>query len=260
MSLSPRSLLTWVVISALHCWVILLVTNSPTFNRLSLFLNPFSTFTSSLSSSSQTPITAATPFLDAIKARRTYYALNKTLPISHGRITQIVEEAIQAVPSAFNSQSNRAVVLLGAEHDALWDIAADVLKNHVSEEQWDSTSQRIAGFKAASGTILLFADEKVMSASIANAPTYATQFPAWAAHSEGMLQLALWTALELEGLGANLQHYNPLIDARVTETWQVPASWRLRAQLVFGGRSSTGLPRQKSVRPVEEKLRVFGAE
>lgn len=98
-----------------------------------------------------------------------------------------------------------------------------------------------------------------MDSYIANAPTYASQFPTWAAHSEGMLQLALWTALELEGLGANLQHYNPLIDAGVAEAWQVPASWRLRAQLVFGGRSA-GLPRQKSFRPIEEKLRVFGAE
>lgn len=99
-----------------------------------------------------------------------------------------------------------------------------------------------------------------MDTYIANAPAYAAQFPAWAAHSEGMLQLALWTALELEGLGANLQHYNPLIDAGVAEAWQeVPASWRLRAQLVFGGGRDAGLPRPKSFRPVEEKLRVFGA-
>ena len=28
----------------------------------------------------------------------------------------------------------------------------------------------------------------------------------------GMLQLAVWTALAEKGLGASLQHYNPLID------------------------------------------------
>lgn len=92
---------------------------------------------------------------------------------------------------------------------------------------------------------------------IANAPAYASHFPTWAEHSEGMLQLALWTALELEGLGANLQHYNPSIDARVAEAWDVPASWRLRAQLVFGGRA--GVPGEKTFRPIEEKLKVFGS-
>ena len=30
-----------------------------------------------------------------------------------------------------------------------------------------------------------------------------------------MLQLVVWTALEAEGLGATLQHYNPLIDDEV---------------------------------------------
>lgn len=151
MNLSPRSLLAWAVISAVHCWIIVAVTNSTTFSSLSPFINPLSFFTSCSPFSS--PTAAATPFLDALNARRTYYALNKTLPISHDRITQIVEEAIQAVPSAFNSQSNRAVVLLGTEHDKLWDIVADVMKTHVSEDQWDYTSQRITGFRAASGTV-----------------------------------------------------------------------------------------------------------
>ena len=70
-----------------------------------------------------------------------------------------------------------------------------------------------------------------------------------------MLQLTLWTALELEGLGANLQHYNPLIDAAVTGVWSIPPSWSLRAQLVFGGRAAA--PGEKSFQPVEEKVRVF---
>lgn len=42
-----------------------------------------------------------------------------------------------------------------------------------------------------------------------------------------MTQFAIWTALEAEGLGANLQHYNPIVDQKVTATWDVPASWEL---------------------------------
>lgn len=72
-----------------------------------------------------------------------------------------------------------------------------------------------------------------------------------------MQQYALWCALEAEGLGANLQHYNPLIDKRVEEEWSVPESWELRAELVIGGRA--GEPGQKTFKPVEERFVVYGA-
>lgn len=74
-----------------------------------------------------------------------------------------------------------------------------------------------------------------------------------------MLQFAVWTALEAEGLGASLQHYNPLVDARVAEEWKVPVTWKLTAQLVFGGRASTEPLPEKTFLPLEEKLKVFGA-
>ena len=45
-----------------------------------------------------------------------------------------------------------------------------------------------------------------------------------------MLQFAIWTALEEEGLGANLQHYNPIIDAEVKEVFNIPDQYRLIAQ------------------------------
>lgn len=50
-----------------------------------------------------------------------------------------------------------------------------------------------------------------------------------------MHQFAAWTALEAEGLGANLQHYNPLPDQKASEIWGIPLEWSLKAQLVFGG-------------------------
>jgi len=31
-----------------------------------------------------------------------------------------------------------------------------------------------------------------------------------------------------------LQHYNPLIDEAVAKEWNLPESWKLRGQLVFG--------------------------
>lgn len=72
-----------------------------------------------------------------------------------------------------------------------------------------------------------------------------------------MLQFAVWVALEAEGLGANIQHYNPIIDAKVADEWKIPSSWKLAAQLVFGGR--TGPAGDKEFKPVEDKFKVFGA-
>ena len=72
-----------------------------------------------------------------------------------------------------------------------------------------------------------------------------------------MHQFALWTALEAEGLGCNLQHYNPLIDQRVRETWGVDTDWELNAQLVFG--KPEGKAGEKSFKGVEgERVRAFG--
>ena len=71
-----------------------------------------------------------------------------------------------------------------------------------------------------------------------------------------MHQFALWTALEAEGFGANLQHYNPLIDVKAKSEWNVPLTWKLRAQLVFGGKA--GEPGEKTFKPVEERLFVHG--
>ena len=70
--------------------------------------------------------------------------------------------------------------------------------------------------------------------------------------------IIVWTALEAEGLGANLQHYNPLIDAKIASTWNVPQTWSLKGQLVFG--KPVGQPGEKSFKPLEERVFVHGAK
>lgn len=44
-----------------------------------------------------------------------------------------------------------------------------------------------------------------------------------------MHQYYVWMALETHGLGANLQHYNPLIDDEVKKTFDLPEHWILKA-------------------------------
>jgi predicted oxidoreductase (fatty acid repression mutant protein) len=98
-------------------------------------------------------MSASKSFFDAVKERRTYYQLNKEAPISDKQITDIAEKAILHVPSSFNSQSTRLVVLLNKDHDTFWDYVLEVLKPMVPEDQFSGTQQKISGFKAAYGTV-----------------------------------------------------------------------------------------------------------
>jgi uncharacterized protein len=71
-----------------------------------------------------------------------------------------------------------------------------------------------------------------------------------------MAQYIAWTGLEAEGIGTNLQHYNPLIDDDIQKTWDLPEDWELSAQLVFG--TPTGPAGEKQFHELSERLKVYG--
>ena len=86
------------------------------------------------------------------------------------------------------------------------------------------------------------------------------KFPVWAQHTSAIHQFIVWTALTNSGLGANLQHYNPLIDEKVQETFKVPKEWQLIAQLVFGKPTAPAGPKATGMKkPLSERLFVHGA-
>lgn len=92
-------------------------------------------------------------FAEAVKDRRTYYALTNESTIPDSRIQEIVKDAILHTPSAFNSQTSRAVVLLGKEHVKTWDLIAEVYKQQLPEEKFNRANERFKGFRAAYGTV-----------------------------------------------------------------------------------------------------------
>merc|ERR1711915_204603 len=110
-------------------------------------------FSSTMSSSSPSETMS---FRDAIHLRRSIYALNKQSPIADTKIEEIVRTALKEVPSSFNSQSTRLVVLLKDDHDKFWDIVRDILKAHVPEDKWEHTGNRIKGFRGGYGTVSPF--------------------------------------------------------------------------------------------------------
>ena len=88
-----------------------------------------------------------------------------------------------------------------------------------------------------------------------NFPLYADNFPLWSLQSSGMLQYMVWAALENEGAGASLQHYNPLIDDAVAAEWKLPASWKLISQMPVGSREAPA--GEKTFEPIEKRVKVF---
>lgn len=199
----------------------------------------------------------ASQYLASIASRRSIYALSKESTISNARIREILTETIKHSPSSFNNQAQRAVLLVGAEHDKLWELARESVKGALGEQAYSGLKPRIDGFQAGYGTVLWFEDPETLKPFQEQNP--GLPFEEWAGHSQGMLQIHTWDAFELEGLGANLQHYNfmPSFQKAVKETWKLPEDWALHAQLVFG--KPTGQPKEKTFDQVEGKrLLVFG--
>lgn len=189
--------------------------------------------------------------------RRSIYALGNQLPVSNEEVVKLVEHAILHTPSSFNSQSTRVIILFGEEHQKLWQIAEDTLRAIVNDdEQFASTKQKMDSFKAGAGTVLFFEDHKAIKALQENAPLYADKFPTWAQHTNAMHQYAVWTALASIDIGASLQHYSPIIDDKVAETWDVDKDWELVAQLVFGAIEQPA--GDKTFEPLDKRLKVFG--
>jgi len=194
-------------------------------------------------------------FASAMIGRRTIYAIGDEEIVHPQTIVEIVQTAVRHVPSAFNNQSQRAVVLFGEHHRKVWSMALNAVKPLTPPENLPATSQKIAGFAAGYGTVLYFDETSVTEGLMKAYPLYSRNFPIWAEQANGMLQFAVWSLLEAEGLGASLQHYSPLIDDEVRQAFDIPVSWRLIAQMPFG--KPLAPAGEKEFTPINERVKVF---
>ncbi|MBB1100187.1 nitroreductase family protein [Limosilactobacillus sp. WF-MT5-A] len=167
--------------------------------------------------------------------RRSIYALGDNLSQTPEEIFDLVKQTIKNSPTAFNSQTVRAVVLFGKSSDKVWEIVEDALRKIAkSPDAFEKTKAKIDSFKAGYGTILYFTDTAIVHQLENDYPSYAANFANWAEQGLGGAQQAVWTALAEQGIGASLQHYNPLIDDDIHQTFNLPADWQLRAEMPFG--------------------------
>ena len=192
--------------------------------------------------------------IDSMKMRRSIYHLGKELPISNDQLEETVKEAVRLAPSAFNSQTSRAVILFGDENDWLWDLVWQKVKPLLAEGQEQSTKAKLAAFNSGAGTILFFEEMATVSQLEKDFPLYSENFRLWSQHASGLTQFAVWTALAEVGVGASLQHYGNLIEADVQARYGLANTWSLIAQMPFG--SIAGEPPAKRFGNIEERVLV----
>lgn len=190
-------------------------------------------------------------FMNIIKSleqRRTYYNINKELPVSEKEIEDKIKEVTELVPDAFNMKSARAFIVFGEKHDQLWDEIYNIFEGKVPRDKIDS-------FKAGAGTVLFFYDSETIRNMQEQFSSYADKFPVWANQANGMLQISVWSMLRELNIGASLQHYNPVIDDKVKEMFDIPKNYELLAEMPFGGIVSE--PDAKEKEEIDKRVKVI---
>lgn len=190
--------------------------------------------------------------LDFFAKRHSFYRLNDNIPFSYEDISHWVEENLKFYPSPFNSQSARLILLSGENHKKLWDITLQKLLPLTNGTKVQALKDKMAQFAQAYGTVLFYIDTKVVQSLKDKFPLYASNFDNWSYQTNAILQFMIWTTFANHSIGANLQHYNPVIDVDVQKAFDVPSDWVLVAQMPFGGIVST--PEAHAVEDIKKSL------
>ncbi|MBK3495567.1 nitroreductase family protein [Viridibacillus sp. YIM B01967] len=191
-------------------------------------------------------------FYTAVEERRSIYGITDEIVISNERIEEIIQLAVANTPTAFNSQTGRVVVLLGNSNAEFWQIAFESVKAGLAENRIAKTDVRFKAFADGYGTVLFFEDYEVVQTMQEKFPAYNEQFTEWSHQASGILQYLIWTSLEYEGFGANLQHYIPTFAADIRQKWGIQNGWKLIAQLPFG--KPIVAPKEKEIQPLDQRI------
>lgn len=173
--------------------------------------------------------------LDLFAKRHSYYAINDKTNLTTKDIETLINACLDLYPSSFNSQDARLILLMGEHHKYFWELVRKELFRVSENDKHPQIDKKMTQFEAGLGTILYFIAPNIASELQKNYPEYASQFPVWAEHGNAMLQFMIWSALAEKGIGASLQHYNPLIDNIVKQQFKINPEWKFVAQMPFGG-------------------------
>ena len=172
--------------------------------------------------------------LEAFAKRHSCYNINNKITITNQEIENLINKCLDLYPSSFNSQDARVILLMGEHHTYFWELVKKELFRVSQNDRHTQIEEKITKFEKGYGTILFFIEpDSVLSLQNAY-PEYSANFPIWARESNAMLQFMIWSSLADKGIGASLQHYNPLIDNIVKQQFQINPNWQFIAQMPFG--------------------------
>ena len=235
------------------------------------------------------PLTAD-QFLAAASHRRSVYGLQGTSKLSDAQVQRIIEQVLSFAPSSYNTQPVRITLITADKHKQFWDVisaAAEPVLKAAGDHVWNHMSGLFAAFRAAYGSvssplphprvgewavpgygmrlltrpfaqIVFWESGSSVREAAEKHKSAAHMFAEFSDHANGMNQIMVWTALELEGLGANLQHLNaiPAVEAAIKEFCGVPYDYKLKAHMNYGDEAQPH-PEKPSKLPFSETLKVL---
>ena len=175
-----------------------------------------------------------TTFVDLVEKRRSIYALGTDSEYSKKDIENRIREVVKQVPTAFNSQTARVVVLFDEANTKFWDHIYEVQKDILEGGMQDWMSGVVTGAKNGMGTVLFFEDLDAAK----QMPTQGTRTEAYKQNNNANAQYGVWLALAEMDLGASLQHFNvgyeQGFDKATREMFNLPETYEMIAQMPFG--------------------------
>ncbi|TVY76330.1 putative nitroreductase HBN1 [Fusarium oxysporum f. sp. cubense] len=177
--------------------------------------------------------------LNAASHRRSIYGIIANSSVSDARVQEIIRKVQSFAPSAFNSQPIRYTLVTGDKHNQMWDAiieAAEPILKAAGERICTAMQKSLQGHHAAYGSVVFWESGEAQKGGAEKNKSAAPQFLQYGEHASGMAQLLVWTALELEGLGVNLQHMQSMapVEAAMKKFCQVPVDYSLKTHLNYG--------------------------
>ena len=174
-------------------------------------------------------------YTDLQAKRRSTYVIGKNTDLSQEEISQAIREAMKNVPTSFNSQTSRLVIVFDEANERVWKEIYDVQKDVLDEATWGMMGPVIEGAGQGVGTVLFFEDRDAVKAGI---PVDENRQSLYKQDNSSNAQYAVWLTLAELGLGGTLQHFNigyeEGFDKVFRDMFDLPESYEMVAQMPFG--------------------------
>lgn len=174
-------------------------------------------------------------FKNLLEKRRSIYNLGDKSNYTKEEIVTAIRHAVSQAPSAFNSQTTRAVVLFDDAKERFWNHILEVQKGVMDSETYEFMSGVMKNaHDNALGTVLFFEDLDAVD----GLPTQGERTVAYKQNNAGIAQYATWLRLAEMDLGGTLQHFNvgyeQGFDKETRAMFDLPDSYEMIAQMPFG--------------------------